>query len=50
MNKKIIIPISESDLQEMMSGESFEWTFPAIVDGKETEEWIDVELVLEEME
>jgi len=50
MNKKIIVPITENDLQEMMSGEQYNWTFPLIVDGKETEEWIDVELVLEEME
>lgn len=50
MSKKIIVPITESDLQEMMSGEEFSWTFPVIVDGKETDEWIDVELVLGETE
>jgi hypothetical protein len=50
MNKKIIIPFTESDLQEMMRGEEFNWTFPVIVDGKMTDEEIDVELVLEEIE
>ena len=49
MNKKIIIPFTENDLQEMMSGEEFSWTFPLIVDGKETGESIDVELIHEEI-
>lgn len=50
MNKKIRIPFTISDLQDLEGGESFDWTFPLIVDGKETGEWIDVELVQEEFE
>lgn len=44
MDKKIIIKLSENDLQELQSGESFDWSFPLIVDGKETDEWINVVL------
>lgn len=28
--KKIRIPLSQSDLEELMSGESFDWTFDGI--------------------
>ena len=27
MNKKIIIPLSENDLQELQEGKTFDWTF-----------------------
>ena len=37
-NKRIVIPISESDAQDLQNGEEFNWTFP--VEG--SDEWIDV--------
>ncbi len=37
-NKKITIPLSESDLSDLLNGETFDWTF----DG------VDVHLKLEE--
>lgn len=27
-NQKIIVPMSENDIQELQSGEEFDWTFP----------------------
>lgn len=29
-NKKITIPFSENDLQELQAGETFDWTFDGI--------------------
>jgi len=30
VNKKITIPFSEEDLQELLNGESFDWTFDGV--------------------
>ena len=40
VNKKITIPLTEEDLQELLNGKSFDWTFDNI----------DCHLVMEEYE
>ena len=47
---KIRIPFTENDIQELQSGEEFNWSFPLIVDGVETEDWVEIEIVQEEYE
>jgi len=42
-NQKIIVPISQSELEDLMRGEDFNWTFPT-----GSGELIDVHLELEE--
>lgn len=45
---KIRIPFTINDLQELESGESFDWSFQLIIDGVESEDWVEVELVQED--
>lgn len=44
-NKRIIIPFTENDIEDLRSGVEFEWTFP--VEGK-PDEWVDVLIKQEE--
>jgi hypothetical protein len=30
LNKKITVPLSESDLQDLQNGETFDWTFDGV--------------------
>jgi len=39
-NQKITVPLSEEDLQDLLNGEEFDWSFPT-----EKGEWIDVHVI-----
>lgn len=43
MNKKIIVPISEEEMEQLRIGEVFNWTFPT-----EENEMIDIIIKLED--
>ncbi len=47
-NKRIKIPLSQSDIDDLQSGRDieFNWSFP--VEGSKTNEWIDVLLFNED--
>lgn len=47
-NKKIKIPFSDSDIEELREGQTLNWSFP--VEGSASSEWIDVEIKNEEEE
>ena len=43
--QKITIPMSQEDLEDLMNGESFDWSFP-----DQNNNWIDVKIINSEEE